>query len=258
MGEIYSSLSRYYDILSDHLDFDKYADFIIDTAKENGIGIPFSVYDMACGTGTLAIALSKRCCKVTAGDLSTEMLSVAYEKASENNAKVLFVNQDMRHVTLPEKVDVIVSATDSVNYLTTSKDLKTCFGNVYNNLTDGGVFIFDVNSKNKFENIYGCNSYILEEEGVYCGWENSYNPKTQICDFFISLFVLDEDGKYIRFDERQREKYHSDKVIKKTLSECGFTLLNRYFDIDKTDFKPNDKTEECSERVFYICKKERK
>ena len=94
--------------------------------------------------------------------------------------------------------------------------------------------------KHKFEKIYGDNAYILEDEGVYCGWQNFYDEKSGICDFYLSIFE-EEDGQYYRCDEHQQEKCYSRETLEKLLCECGFEVLEIVSDFNFSE--PTQTTE---------------
>ena len=80
-------------------------------------------------------------------------------------------------------------------------------------------------------------------------WENYFNEKSGICNFYLTFFVR-EGGLYRREEEEQRQRSYSRKTIKKLLKNTGFTVLGEFGDID---FSPL--TEE-SERAFFICRAE--
>ena len=145
----------------------------------------------------------------------------------------------------------MVSCLDTLNHLTDAADLRRCLSLVHNYLVPDGLFVFDINGKGKFENIYADNSYVMEEDGSVCVWQNSYNPKTRLCDFFITLFEEDEDGRYNRYDELQTERMYTIRTMKKMLTECGFEFIGAYSDFDFGE------ATDASERIYITarCKK---
>jgi ubiquinone/menaquinone biosynthesis C-methylase UbiE len=193
---------------------------------------PELVLDMACGTGELTLELSKRGYNMTGLDLSPDMLSAAAAKKGARN--ILWLNQDMASFELYGTMDAAVCCYDSVNYLTRPEDVLKCFFLVHNYLNPGGLFVFDVNSKYKFESLYAGNSYIIEnaKKGIFCAWQNRYSKKTKTCDFFITLFVRQPDGSYARRGETQREKYHSVEFLEEALVAAGFSDINIFCDFD--------------------------
>ncbi|MCL2774345.1 MAG: class I SAM-dependent methyltransferase, partial [Oscillospiraceae bacterium] len=165
----FSVLAQYYDILNYNADYKKVADYIEDVFIIYGKS-PELVLDLACGTGSLTVELDKRGYDMIGLDSSPEMLSVAYAQ----KPNILWINQDMCGFELYGTVDAVVCCFDSLNYILDEEKIDKCFGLVRNYLNPGGLFIFDVNSKYKFENIYANNDIVLENSGVFCSWQNSY------------------------------------------------------------------------------------
>ncbi len=209
------------------------------------------VCDVACGTGSVSIELEKLGYKMTSSDLSEDMLSIADNKAFERGCKnIVFALQDMRYFTASNKAGAVISLLDSVNCLLTPKDVKSCFQSAYDILVDGGVFVFDVNSKFKFENVYSDNAYVLEDENVLLAWQNFYDDKTKKCDFYLSFFLENEDGLYERHDEHNRERMYTEKNIKSYLAEAGFRKINVFSDMN---FNVADETRD--ERLYFAATK---
>lgn len=230
MSEIqYGELARVYDSLNSDIDYAEWADFIEKCFEKYSKKKPSLVLDLACGTGTMTLELARRGYDMIAIDLSEDMLSEAIAKSTDKERKnILFLRQNMRNFELYGTVDATVCILDSINYLTEAGALAECFSSVHNYLNPDGLFIFDVNSPYKFEKIYADNSYILESEldgkKIFCGWQNFYNKKTKMCDFYISTFE-EENGKYRRFDEHQRERMYTEKTLRRELSAAGFELV---------------------------------
>ena len=176
----YNFLASVYDLLNDEYDYTKYADFLDGEIKANEKTRSSLVLDLACGTGKITFALRECGYDMTGIDLSEEMLSCAkdicYDKGIND---ILWLCQDMREFELYGTVDACVCCLDSINYLTRASDVKKCFSLVHNYLIPDGVFIFDVNTPYRFENVYGNNDYILENEGSLLAWHNEYNEKKQ-------------------------------------------------------------------------------
>lgn len=245
-----NTMASVYDALNDGIDTGAWADFICSALEKYSDSPVNRICEIACGTGSMAIELSKRGYDVTASDLSVEMLTEAEHKARNENANVRFVSADMRNFSLYTKADAILCLLDSMNYLTKPSDFSAALKSVHKNLADGGIFLFDINSKRKFENTYGDNAYVIENEGVLCAWQNFYNPKTKICDFYLSIFTENDDGSYERTDEHQRERMYTVRSVKKMLSDNGFEICGIFSDYDFTE---ND--EDNCERLYITAKK---
>lgn len=247
---IYDLLAPVYDEINKDVDYVRWADFIeriID--KNRGFPEENLILDLGCGTGKMTLELAKRGYDMTGVDLSSEMLDIARLEAEEKGlSNILWLNQDMREFELYGTVGVTVSCLDCMNHLISTKDFRKCLSLVHNYLVPGGLFIFDVNGKGKFENIYADNSYVMENEGSMCIWQNFYNGKSGICNFYITLFSENPDGCYERYDEVQKEKMYTLKSIKKMLSESGFKFIGAY-----SDFEFSEATDK-NERIYIAAK----
>ena len=232
---IYDLLAPLYNSINGDIDYGEWADFFENIIKrEYKAGQPELVLDLGCGTGKMTIELARRGYDMTGIDFSPEMLDVARCEAERAGLsdQMLWLCQDMTEFELYGTVDVTVSCLDCVNHLTTVKSLEACFSLVHNYLIPNGLFIFDINGKHKFETVYADNSYVFEEEGSICIWQNSYNPKNKTCDFYITVFEECEDGRYERYDDFQREKMYTVSSVRKMLEKCGFEFIGAYSDFD--------------------------
>ncbi|MBE6632678.1 MAG: class I SAM-dependent methyltransferase [Ruminococcaceae bacterium] len=241
-------MAEFYDELNSEVPYGEWAEFLHGLIKRYGREDISLVLDLACGTGIITRKLASLGYDMTGVDLSTEMLDIARGEAEKEGQDILWLCQDMRGFELYGTVGAVVCCLDSINYLLGTADLKKCFSLVHNYLDPDGIFIFDVNTAYKFREIYSDNSFILETDRVYCGWQNHFDPKRGICDFWLTMFSEDADGRYIRTEEHQRERYYSERTLKKLLKETGFELLAVGSDFDMNPLK------EDSERAFYVAK----
>ena len=237
----YTSLAPVYDRLNADIDYEAWADYIERQFSLYAGKKPESVLDLACGTGAMTVELARRGYDMTGIDLSEDMLAVARQKCDGERFlhPVLLVCQNMAEFELYGTVDAVTCCLDSMNYLTKTDDLMRTLLHVHNYLNPDGLFIFDMNAPAKFEQVYGTNAYILEDEGILCAWQNIYNPKSKLCDFYLSIFTEDTDGRWQRFDEEQRERCWPLRTVKKMLDECGFELLALAEDFEGTPVTPD-------------------
>ena len=85
----------------------------------------------------------------------------------------------------------MTAVNDCLNYVPAEKLLST-FKKVRSNLKSGGVFIFDISSRNKLENIVGNNLFVRDMEGATVIWYNTLNGDR--VDMDITLFTQNADG----------------------------------------------------------------
>ena len=248
MSAQYTNLARLYDRLNTEVDYAELADFLLKKTSIVPRGRPELILDLACGTGKLTAELAARGFDMTGVDISEDMLEAAAERASEAGVDILFLNQSMTDFELYGTVQAVYCCFDSLNYLTRSGELAKCFALVHNYLEPNCIFIFDVNTEHKFKNIYSQNSYILEADGIFCAWQNYYNEKTRLCDFYLTFFEEQPDGSYLRSEESQRERCYSIKHIEKCLTDTGFEVLEVLGDDRMSALKPTD------DRAYFIAR----
>ena len=239
--EGYNAIAFVYDRLNAEIDYSAWADFVERCFDRYLSARPSLVLDLACGTGSMTLALAQRGYDMIGVDGSADMLSVAYTRAAELPHSVLFLLQDMRSFELYGTVGAVTCCLDSVNYLLREQDVRDCFACVHNYLDPDGLFLFDVNTPYKFEHIYSDLAYVLEDDvpdenstehthAVYCGWQNHYDEQSGICDFDLSLFEENEDGSYTRADEHQQERCYDRATLERLLADCGFEVLGVFGD----------------------------
>ena len=178
------------------------------------------------------------------------MLNVARARAYDEglNSNILWLCQDMTEFELYGTVDVCVCCLDTLNHLTDKKDLEKCLSLVHNYVIPDGLFIFDINGMYKFENVYSDLTYAMEEEGAMCVWQNCYDAKKKLCDFYITLFKEGEDGRYDRYDDLETERMYTLSEMKKALCKCGFEFVGAY-----SDFEFSDACDD-SERIYIVAR----
>ena len=239
----YSSLAEVYDKLTENVEYEKRAEYIHSLLLKNGAdrGV---LLDLACGTGTLSVELSKFGYDMILCDLSAEMLVFARERLPD----ALILCQSMTQLDLYGTINHAVCSLDSINHLLKPCDVKAAFSSVSLFMEKGGVFVFDVNTIYKHENILGNNSFVSEKDNVFCVWQNYYKKKSKTVDINIDIFIEDEN-KYERLRESFSERAYSVEDIKKWLSETGFEVTGIYDDM--TENEPT----ETSERVYFTAVK---
>ena len=244
--DMYDALAPFYAALNSAVNYEEMADYLRSTFEKYFQGDVVDVLDLGCGSGNVTLPLANRGYGMIGVDISEEMLCEGREKDKEG--RVLWLCQDMRSFELYGTVEAVVCTLDGINHLTSKKDVEKCFSLVHNYLVPDGLFVFDINAPYKFENVYGTNAYILEEKGVFCAWQNAYNPKTQLCRFDISVFERNRDGSYFRSDSSAKERMYTPKSIKEMLEKTGFSLL------ETTDGYRDGQLNDKSERIVFVAK----
>lgn len=246
MTDAYTVLARCYDRLTADVDYGKWADYVERHFRKWKRPVR-SVAELGCGTGSLTRLLAERGCRMTAVDLSPDMLAVAEQKC--RGLGVLFLCQDMSRLTLLESADAVISCLDSVNYVARPAALRRTFQRVHRALAPGGLFLFDVKTPAALEGAGG-QTYLDEDEDLFCVWRGEYSPKRRVCGYGLDLFLREEDGSWSRGGEYHEEYAYTPEELEGFLREAGFTDIKVYG--DKTMRPPR----EGAQRVFFAAGKE--
>lgn len=245
--DMYENFANIYDRLQD-IDYSSFVDYYEKIFSKYGLS-PKLVLDLACGTGSVTIPMAKKGYDMIGVDLSEEMLHIASEKSRIAKTDILFLNQDMTEFELYGTVDAAICSLDGVNYLTEDGDLDKLFYLVHNYLNPGGIFIFDINSEHKLKNILGDNTFVYDEEDVFCVWDNNYDEDEKICSFSLDFFIKGKDGLYSRGEEYQEERAYSQKEICQIASKNSLEVIGIFND------RSFDSPTEQTERIFFVLKK---
>ena len=228
--DAYTGFAEVYDLFMDQVPYEKWSRRITEILKEYGIPDGL-VLDLGCGTGSMTELLADAGYDMIGVDASEEMLELAYEKRAESGHDILYLLQDMREFELYGTVRAIVSVCDSLNYITEEEDLLQVFRLVWNYLDPDGVFFFDMNTIYKYKEMLG-ETTIAEnrEEGSFI-WENYDDPEEQLNQYDLTLYVQDEDDRYVRFEETHIQKAYALERVLELLEKAGLKA-EQIFDSD--------------------------
>lgn len=242
----YEEFAFIYDELMEETPYETWCNFIIDHLKKmKKVDL---VCDLGCGTGNVTVPLAMAGYEMIGIDLSENMLMMAREKAAMNNVEVLLLKQDITAFELYGTVDMITAVCDSLNYIKGKAELLKVFKLVANYLNPEGVFIFDLNTRYKFESVYANQTFTeVGEECAYI-WNNTFDSKSGVNLYEITFFVKEDNDDYTRFDEFHKEFTYSLEEIKMLLKKANLTFVDAY-----DDYSYNKATDK-SERITFIAK----
>lgn len=243
----YDNFSRFYDLLTDNVEYEKRADYFCRLLSLCGIkdGI---MLDLACGTGSISVEMAKRGFDVIGVDSSIGMLNAARQKAYESGEQILLLNQSMDDIDLFGTVDCAVCVLDSVNHLADEKQVKRTFEKVSLFMNPGGAFAFDVNTLYKHKNVLADNAFVYDLDELYCVWQNNFNEADGSVDISLDFFE-EEDGVYYRSCESFTEKAYDLADIEKWLEDAGFEIIGIFDDMTTEKAHPE------TERAVFLAKK---
>ena len=225
--DAYKELAVSYDRLTNDVDYAAVVDFYQKILDREGVK-PRTCVDLACGTGSVSVLLAEKGLDVIGVDMSEDMLTVAFDKASNMENPPRFVCQKLQELRLPKGVDLAVCALDSLDYVTDPADCQEAIRRVYKALNPGGVFILDVNTPEKLRAMDG-QVWLDEDDDVFCVWRGEFDEETNICSYGMDLFQRQGDVWHRSFEEH-REYAYSREQLTVYLKNAGFTHIEVYAD----------------------------
>ena len=181
-----------------------------------------TLLDVCCGTGQLSVFFLEKGYRVVGLDLSEEMLKYARQNALPylTAKQAEFIQGDAADFKFSEKFGLVVSTFDALNHLPDTSALQGCFHSSFDVLADGGIFIFDLNTRKGLANWNGV--VVQPGEEIFYVNRSIYDDLTIRAWTKITGFVRNDDGLYERFDETVYNTVFELGDVKKMLSEAGF------------------------------------
>lgn len=244
----YSDFALVYDRLMCDVDYKSRTEYLLKLFKKYGKR-PTLLLDLACGTGGFSNEMAKRGIEVIGVDMSEEMLGIAREKSAEAETDVLYLCQRAEELDLYGTVDGAICSMDSLNHITDIKDLKKAVSKVSLFLEEGCLFIFDVNTVYKHEKVLADNTFVIDEDGIYCVWQNEFKAEKLTTHIYLDFFTEQEDGSYLRFGEDFCERAYTHSELTEILKESGLEILEVFGDMSERALGDTD------ERAIYITRK---
>ena len=225
--DAYKNLAASYDRLTNDVDYEATVAFYMEILRREGLS-PRTVVDLACGTGSVTEILARKGYRVTAVDMSEEMLTEAAMKTMDMEQPPVYSRQLLQNLRLPRGVDMAVCALDSLDYILDPADCKEAIRRAYKALNPGGIFIFDVNTPEKLRAMDD-QVFLDEDDDVYCVWRGEFDEETNICSYGMDLFQR-EGNMWRRSFEEHREYAYSQEQLTEFLKDAGFTHIQVYAD----------------------------
>jgi len=250
----YTNFAAVYDELMDDIPYDDWAAFTMQVLRGSGVPDGSAIAEIGCGTGAFTMRLARAGYDMTAVDLSSDMLSVAYNKAADEGLSVQFVCQDMRELDLPGRYPAIVSFCDCLNYILDETELYNVFSRVFGFLEEGGCFFFDFNTRYKYETVMKDEVIAENREDVSFIWENCCDRDEHINEYDVTFFVRDSESGdpdvFRRFEEIHLQKGYEWEDIRKMLERAGLSPVRTF---DEYTGAPSSDT---SERICVLAVKD--
>jgi SAM-dependent methyltransferase len=250
----YSRYAAVYDEIGQRAFGERIAEATLDYLALSGAN-PKTAVDLACGTGAATLVLAATGMRVIGLDNSEAMLAVARRSAVEARLPVQWQLDDMRDFRIDTPVDLVTCFYDGVNYLTEPAEIEALFQSVTRALVPGGLFVFDLNTREKFSAAWNDACYVAVDRddlfGIYQSW---FQPESGLSPLILTFFVRSESGQWDRFDEEHIERAYPLDEIGTMLCNAGFTIRAM---LDYVDRLPRfgGPGSERSQRVVFVAER---
>ena len=184
-----------------------------------------TLLDVGCGSGDFLVQMQQALdiSQVKGIDLSPLMVSKTKERGIDASCTNL--------CNLEGKYDVITAVFDMLNYLT-QEELKTFLTCVKEHLTEGGIFLCDINTLYGFENV-AVGSFIVDDEERFLTVDSDFEKYEYSAEF--TLFEK-ENNLYKKSQETIRQYYHSvDTLVEYSGLELVVDDDVSLYDFDEAD-----------------------
>ena len=249
--DAYGSFAMVYDLFMDHVDYDGWSDYLRKLLRRYGVEDGL-ILELGGGTGSMTERLAEAGFDMIGVDCSGEMLEIAQEKKCESGLDILYLEQDMREFELYGTVRAVVSVCDSLNYILEDEELVKVFRLVNNYLDPGGIFLFDLNTIDKYRKIGDTTIAENREEGSFI-WDNYYDEDENINEYQLTIFLREGDGDlYRKYEEVHYQRGYELERIKELLKEAGLEFLDAFEAF--TEHAPDG----ASERIYIAAREQGK
>ena len=200
-----------------------------------------TVLDLSCGTGSQVFFLNKLGYKVTGADFSPPLLKIARKKAKKENVSITFLDGDMRKLEVG-KFDAVITIFNAIGHLSKT-DFNKTIKNIYNNLHEGGFYLFDIfnleaMTVNTVNNLAMDYKKVVDNKRVHHIQHSTINKvKGQITSY--DNYIINKVGAGIKkINNKFTLQIYKAKELQLMLAKNGFKTIKQC-GIDGSEFKKN-------------------
>lgn len=231
----YATLAEYYDELD--IVNEKNNEVIDKLLKKYKVK---TVLDMTCGTGVQVEYLLKKGYKVTASDLTKEMLDIAKKKFPN----IEFHQGDMRTAKYGE-FDAVITIFCAIGHLT-KEDFEKAIKNISNNLNKNGIYIFDIFNMDFMKKNFVNHEFIdvakeVKDMKIVRFNDNKLDIEKEIMHIDQKILLQKGMNKIKTIKEEWDMKIYSSKELKEILERNSYEVLE-FLDMEGNQFDKDKST----------------
>lgn len=193
-----------------------------------------ALLDLGCGPGRYVVPFAKRGYAVTGVDRTTFLLSKARAYAEQEQVKVEFVQEDMRHFVRPGAYDIAINLYTTFGYFEDPADNQRVLNHVCASLRDGGVFVLDVMGTEVLAHIYrDSEARVLEDGLVLVQRRRAINDWREMDNYWTLIEGERARTFYIR------HWIYTGFELRQMLLAAGFESVRLFGDFDGAEYGPD-------------------
>lgn len=171
--------------------------------------------DLACGTGFATQWFAANGYRSFGLDLSLPMLQIARSRTAR------VVASDMRQPGLKRRFSRVTSLYDSLNHLLSESDLERTFREVHDVMTDDGLFLFDMNHPNAYDEVWSLvEPFVAEGDDFRLEIATRYDRRVGRAHGHVTGWAR-RNGSRVEIDEMHEQRPYGEKTISRLLRASG-------------------------------------
>ena len=216
--------AAYYDTVYADKPYAAEARFVMDRFEALLGRRPHTLLDVACGTGRHAAEFATMGIEVTGIDINEELLAHARERAPG----VDFLAQDMTELDLGDaRFDAVTCLFDSIGYPQRNESVIAALAGIRRHLAaDGGVALEFLHAPAMLRHAASVRIRRWETPGgeLLRVSETEIDPARQLMEVTYDLIELRDDGTYVRWGERQSNRFFSVEEMRALAASAGLSI----------------------------------
>lgn len=210
-----------------------------------------SIFEPMCGTGRFLLPLMKDGYKIEGSDASNHMLSVLQVKASEMELKPKVWQGYANEIPNGKLYSLIFIPSGSFGLITGPDEISSTLKAFYDHLDDGGVFVFEVETKNAVPELgVWRGSKWLRPDGKMILLSSCASIDGDICSSVAKYQLIDKNQVLQTEIEEYKIKIYEPGSLLELLKSLGFRDVKTLKAFDRAN-SPGDS----DESIVYECTK---